>query len=567
MLGMPRWNLCCYCALILAMGAVPAHAQSVPSSADSGRMTAPTKPNMGAFDVRPTPPPAHTPNTLSPEQAAVTFTLNSMTLHGATAFPEAELQSIYAAKLHSRITVGELYVLVEQIRQRYMDAGYALSNVSLRENTIAQGNIVLDVIEGYVGNVALDTSIDEAPILRSFAAEVKAMHPLNTKRLERLMLILNARPALQVSAVLSAPTTAEAQRGNVTLTLQPKAQLSPRSFVTFDNHGSRFTGPFQLAIGTVIRNLGFNYDDLFLSSSVATQMRELKQGGAEYTLPVLGVSGATLQLSTSVNSAQPGRRLTALEIKGQSRSMTAQASYPVILQRDESWMLNAALTYRNVETNILGSRLFNDQLRVAHASSRYSVSDHWGGLNRLQFEVSKGMNILGARPSGSPDLSRADGRSDFVKTTFSASRLQSITPTIELLANARGQHTKSPLLSSEEFGIGGADTGRGYDPSEITGDRGLSASVELRYNHDMPSLAATLQPYGFYNVGKVWNIDPSDKNHSSIASTGGGVRFYSDDGWNADMVAAIPLTKPADEPPGYATPKSPRFLMSIRKTF
>jgi hemolysin activation/secretion protein len=561
-----KWQLH-YFPLILALGAPVAYAQQIPSSADSGRIGLPAKPDSDRFNVKPVQAAKPDTAALSPEQAAVQFTLKSLTLHGATAFPEDTLKALYADKLSTQITMGDLYALIESIRQRYRDEGYTLTLVTLRQTSIKDGHIALDVVEGYVGEVILSPSLKDVPILQSFVHEVKAMRPLNTKRLERLMLVLNARPALQVTSILSRHSATMATSDEVTLTLQPKTEQLPRSFMTLDNHGSRFTGPFQFSLGTAFNNLGINYDDLFISGSVATQLRELKQPAMEYTVPVMGASGTTLQLSSSVNTTTPSGRLAELEVKGKSHSFGLKANYPVVLQRDESWFVGAGFTYRNVQTDLLGDRLFNDQLRVANLTTQYSTSDRWNGLNRVVLNASKGFNILGARPSGSADLSRADGQSDFLKTEFSATRLQTIIRNVDLLASARGQHTNDPLLSSEEFGIGGSSIGRGYDPSEITGDRGLAASIELRYSHNLPSIEATVQPYGFYDIGKVWNIDPSDKNHTSLASVGGGLRLYTDGGWNADILAAVPLTKAADEPPGYANGNSPRFLMSVRKTF
>jgi hemolysin activation/secretion protein len=567
MFGLPLSKLRYFCAFIFAMSGAHAYAQTVPSSADPGRIGLPANPASKVFDLTPSNPQSLSQSSLTPEQAAKTLTLKTITLRGAKAFTQQELQSLYAHAINTRITVGELYVLVDVIRRHYMDDGYTLSKVTLNPRGIEQGEIMLDVVEGYVSEVTLDPSLSDTPILRSFVHEVTAMRPLNTKQLERLMLVLNMRPGLQVSSVLSAPNERDVASGAVILTLQPKSQQPDRSFVAFDNHGSRFVGPTQVSIGTVISHMAYNYDDLFLSGGITEQMKELKQAAVEYTVPFLGVSGALMQLSANVNRTEPGGRLADLEVQGKSHQLNMQLSYPLVLQRDENWLVSAGFHYKNTQTDILGAPLFDDRLRVVSLSSRYSVSDHWGGVNRLQLEASKGLNILGARPSGSADLSRADGRSDFVKTEFNASRLQTVTRAIDVLASARGQHTNDPLLSSEEFGVGGAGIGRGYDPSEITGDRGLSASLELRYSHDFPAIDTTLQPYGFYDVGKVWNIDPSDKNHGSIVSAGGGVRLYSDHGWNADILAAIPLAKPADEPQGHANGNSPRFLMSIRKTF
>ena len=53
---------------------------------------------------------------------------------------------------------------------------------------------------------------------------------------------------------------------------------------------------------------------------------------------------------------------------------------------------------------------------------------------------------------------------------------------LALYVSVRGQYSAVPLLSSEEFSFGGNVSGRGYDPSEISGDQGVAATIELRYS-------------------------------------------------------------------------------------
>ena len=564
-MAIKRWHIT-WSAWLGVLASVAAHAQPLPSTVDPGRVQPPTKPQSSLFDVKPT-------RRAAPAAAAVAsthmapFTLHRVSVHGATAFPEAELRALYEDRLERTVTDEEVQGIVAAVRAHYMDAGFSITDVALKTVDAHTGTLTMDVIEGHVVEVHLDPQIKATPLVQAFVAEVTAMKPLNTLKLERLMLVLNARPSLSVASVLAPAKHAAGERGALALTLQPKPNGALNSFVSIDNEGSNFTGPVQLTAGTTITDLGLNNDDLFLSGSMTSKVQEMKQASAQYTLPVFGVSGTTLQLSGTVNGTEPGGRLDTLDVKGRAHTLGAQLEYPILLQRDENWFVSAGFTYKNIRTDILGARLFDDRLRIANLASRYSFADRLGGLNRVQVEVSKGLNMLGVRASGSPDLSRRDGRSDFTKFEASVNRLQPLGAGFDLLASARGQQTPDPLLSSEEFGIGGASMGRGYDASEITGDRGYAASLELRYTTSPDGWGMALQPYGFYDVGKVFNIDPSDKNHRSIASTGAGMRFFTDMGWSVDANAALPLTKRVDEPPYYANQNSPRFLVSVKRAF
>ena len=110
----------------------------------------------------------------------------------------------------------------------------------------------------------------------------------------------------------------------------------------------------------------------------------------------------------------------------------------------------------------------------------------------------------------------------------------------------RGQTSSNPLLSSEEFGIGGRTYGRGYDSSEIVGDHGVAAKFELQWNTPEPiDFVDKYQLFGFYDVGRVWNDDEVVNNiqRASLASTGLGVRVDVLGNISGEVMAAIPLTR------------------------
>jgi hemolysin activation/secretion protein len=154
--------------------------------------------------------------------------------------------------------------------------------------------------------------------------------------------------------------------------------------------------------------------------------------------------------------------------------------------------------------------------------------------------------VLGASERGDDQLSRPRGHADFTKGTLDASRLQVIDGPWSVLVSANGQKSASTLLSGEEFSVGGARFGRGYDPSEITGSNGAAGALELRYDGRIPDLGVDLayQLYGFGDFGVVWAGDPDGGvMRDSLASAGLGVRFTVASRYLAEIEAAKPLTR------------------------
>ncbi len=130
--------------------------------------------------------------------------------------------------------------------------------------------------------------------------------------------------------------------------------------------------------------------------------------------------------------------------------------------------------------------------------------------------------------SSRDNLSRANGESNFTKINIDATRSQSLGGKWGLQLGFSGQYSFSELLSSQEFGFGGSQYGRGYDSSEITGEHGAAFKVELQYaDQSQWPILESYQLYSFYDIGKVWQSStlPGEESHESAASAGVGLRF------------------------------------------
>ena len=138
-----------------------------------------------------------------------------------------------------------------------------------------------------------------------------------------------------------------------------------------------------------------------------------------------------------------------------------------------------SFTIRDSRTDALGDKLSQDRLRIVAANVAYDFADGWGGSNLLTAELSKGLDLLNATESGSANLTRSGGRSDFRKLLVSAQRNQPLTDSLVLALSGEAQYSPDQLLSSEEYGLGGKQYGRAFDPSEITGDSGFAAHIGL----------------------------------------------------------------------------------------
>ena len=115
-----------------------------------------------------------------------------------------------------------------------------------------------------------------------------------------------------------------------------------------------------------------------------------------------------------------------------------------------------------------------------------------------------------------------------------------------MLARLSSQVSNEPLISNEQFAIGGVDTVRGYSESCALGDQGVAGTLELR----TPPLTKylTLQPgtlfgHVFLDSGHVIISDPlpAQTEKFTLSSVGWGMRLNGLRGVNSALELAWPL--------------------------
>ncbi|MGE0384906.1 MAG: ShlB/FhaC/HecB family hemolysin secretion/activation protein [Gammaproteobacteria bacterium] len=116
----------------------------------------------------------------------------------------------------------------------------------------------------------------------------------------------------------------------------------------------------------------------------------------------------------------------------------------------------------------------------------------------------------------------------------------------QILARLDGQVASAPLVSNEQFGIGGLDSVRGYLESQNLGDDGATATLEWRSPSFAPRLSARLNDltlFAFSDFGYVRTRDPLPGQDASatLESAGAGVSARAFDGLSASLAWAWPL--------------------------
>jgi hemolysin activation/secretion protein len=468
------------------------------------------------------------------------FVLRRVSITGAVAIPQDRLVTTYQPYIGKNVSQADLAAIAAAVSDVYRAAGFHLSRAIVPPQDIQSGQLLIQVIEGSITELALKADGAEQFGVRPMLDAVLTERPSRLATLERQLLLINARPGVRIedTAIEEIGTAS----GDFRLILSLKTWHVFTSF-GIDNLGSSSVGPWQ-SYGTAAFN---SYlapgDSLVLNlSTTPGDPRQLAFGRLSYEVPV-GTDGARIGASGYYSEVWPGdyRHLYSDNIK--TESFEIRGSIVPLQSQKSSLTLTAAAGFTNATENDVFGPIYADRIRTASLTSDYRLQDDFGGTNYLTLNFRQGLDILGASHRDDDYLSRPGASGKFSALNFWFTRYQKLTDAWSLKLAAAGQAASGPLFTSQQFYLGGMAFGRGYGSAEISGDNGLAGSAELRFDQktNLPYLSG-YQLYGFVDSGVAWNDGYRLSDGLSLISAGAGVRLFLAEGLQADIGVAAPLT-------------------------
>lgn len=475
-----------------------------------------------------------------PNAEGIRFVLNQLTVDGGSVYTAAQLERLYAGSLQKEITLGEIYRIVDTITARYRNDGYILSQVIVPAQSVEDGSIRLQAIEGYIADVRVEGGSDEIrERVQRYGDKIRTSRPLTAAVLERYVLLMNDLPGVQARAVLAPAQTP----GASDLVLQVSSNRVAGGF-NADNRGSRAQGMHRIFADVDFNNL--------LGASL-TQVRQVTTFTPELTYvavshdQVLNTAGHHLSLDGSYVYSRPEElSIVPLDLVTNSATLTVNYTAPLIRRRSRNLYMHTSLSAFDSKSTVFEVEDTTERIRAVRLGLTYDSGDAFGGVNIADVEYSQGIQGLGASSNDDPYLSRASGRTDFQKATLYAARIQELPANWSVLVATTGQYAFTDLLAPELFSFGGEQFGRGYDPSEVLNDHGAAVKVDLRYVYSWGGRRQTsLMPYAFYDHGWVWQRTPVAGFDSSqkASSAGFGLRIAVGQHLSGFVEGAKPLDR------------------------
>lgn len=506
---------------------VPGHALAqsviVPPEADISRLrlSPPELPTQQDLDLTIRNPEK---SAVPKDVSAIDFYVSRVQVNGVSYFAEDRIRAIFEPLEGQRIRLEMLREKADYLQALYAERGFLLTRVIIPPQRIEGGTLVIEVVEGYIDDVLLENSFGVGARLAQDKLErLQGQRPLNIRKLDGKLLILNEVPGIAVKTLLRPGS----ELGAASM-LVSTSRLPNQGFGSISNTGSAAIGPALYSLGYTINSPLGRPGAMDLSATFAGRsFEELQAVSARYAIPIHS-SGAILYLGGLAARARPGGAAADLGISSVSSSLEARLRLPLHRNRSSALYLEGGFLFARSRITALGAEITHDKILSYQTGLRGRHQSSFGQTNAQVF-VTAGLPAFGALDTSITNPSVEGFKASFIKVAWQLDHVVAVNNSISFLARMAGQWTDDRLLAGEQVAFGGPFLGRGYVPSALTGDRGVGALAELRFNLpsiQAPDVISNVEVYGFTDVAKAKLLAadgiPAQKEH--LMSYGFGLR-------------------------------------------
>lgn len=491
-------------------------------------------------------------------ESEIPFQITDIQVVGSTLFDEATLEAIVAPFENRRVTLLELEQVANAITQLYLERDYITTQAIVRPQTIVEGIVQIDVIEGELEEIQIQGTERLEDYVRARIA-VGGLRPLNKARLEGQLRLLRVDPLFEtVEASLQAGSAAGKSRLVVRVT-----EAAPIGATIFsDNYSPPAVGDVRFGTRLEFRNIAGLGGTLFGSASI-TETAGSKVYELGYRVPINPMNG-TLLLRYAPNdfritdSEQP---TAALGTEGSTDVYEVSVRQPLLRTPREEFALSLGYRHRSGSTLIADIVTDDTQTDVVSFGQDYIRRDVKGAW-ALQSQFRLGWER-------SDETSFADSSSrTFFSWNGQLQRVQRIGTNHLFILQGSAQLSPSELPGSEQFFIGGGLSVRGYDQNQRFGDNGVRFAIEDRITISRNESGLPFFQVAPFLEGGVVSTNGSTSfiaDNNFLLGTGFGMLFNIEEQFSARADLAYPLLDVnelvTDDPQGV------RFYFSLNYRF
>lgn len=481
------------------------------------------------------------------------FQVQGFDVKGNTLVSSDEILVHFTPLVGKDITLQDIQAAASEVKQIYRTRGYVGAYVSIPPQTLDDGRVDIEVTEGKIGQINMHGN-------RHFSTET-LMRQLNLptgrsmtyEQVENRMLKLDNHRDIDMKATF----VPGQEQGTTDIDVEVADRSPFHTSLDFNNYGTRLAGEERYGLSLVHTNLLGHMDELYTRF-------QFSEGGTAYAVdyshPLSFISpDVRFGGSYVLGELDLQGDFKALNIEGETRTWGLYTTMPLYDTVNNDVNLKLGMDMKSVQNEILNTRIGDDQLRVINSIVTWEERDSQG-RTIWPHGLHLGVSAFGASDKNDIGLSRAHTGAPFLIYRSQVQRIQYLANDMSVRLKGSWQLTPDKLPPSEQFGIGGFDTVRGYPQGEYLGDYGAVASSELalpvffmprdwRLPYQKESLYKNLRMLTFFDYGTadLRGSLPGESSKKDISGTGFGVRLRLNDMLAAQLGYGIPLTETASD--------------------
>ncbi len=419
------------------------------------------------------------------------FAIKSIKLVDASSISKYEHKKLVAPFIDKCFSAKNLNEIIVAIQDYYNKKGFITARVFAAKQNIQNGELKLQVLEGKIGEIIIgdDKFSDKMQELTAFPLlEGRA---LNLGDINQGIYQINRLPSNN-AAMKIIPSEIE---GEAIIQVQNHQKVPARATIGYDNLGNEFSGIRRTNFAGSFDNLLSVNDAINLSYSTNLDDDSAKKDIKSFSL------GASIPFGYNTFSYDFSRtefRGTNQGINGAilltGFSQRNNAAIDRVLLNEGNFRLSAqfSLTTKSSASYLNEQKIETSQRKLTIGNFGFTISNYFkNGVNLyLKPTYFKGLKILNAKqddkninqeiPKAQFDYFKFYGQisKQFAIPEFISKNKIPFTASTEF----DSQYAKQTLFGTEQFGVGGYHSVRGFRENFITGDSGYYLRNKINFN-------------------------------------------------------------------------------------
>ena len=443
------------------------------------------------------------------------------------------------------LTVAEIYEAADRLASLYRQRGYALASVAVPEQRIGDGIVRLDIMEGRLAEIRFEGNrLYRSEQLSRHLDELVSGEVMTTETLERELLLLNELPGLRAQATVQ-PGEQFGTSDVIVRTEEDPIEV----VVRVDNYGRESLGEGRI-LGDFFLNSPFRLGDQLAVSVLNSEGGQMQYARVAYNLPVTK-RGTRLEASYSrFTFDADADALGGIAVSGDGTDLRGGVTHPLIRSRTSNLRVGAGYGHVESSSDTLGILTADDFANLIDLSARYDQVHRDGSVTVASVIVSTNLK-------DNPDGLRDNAEKARFELALSHTRPLPGIDNWTVQARGRGVLSFDPLMDIRRFRIGGPGSVRGFAASELSGDQGFSATVQVSRRvsiaKDVPGSVRLFWDGGVVHRKAGARAASGESANASLTSAGAGFSLaFFKNRISADFDVSTPLTarQPSDAPLG-----------------